>query len=160
MGQQYTLVGQSTSIGTAARDIMEIVPATNRPIKLYSFRLGQITKAQDANDSLVRFQWVRGFTTAGSGGTTGIVPGLVGSPSNGAAAGAVGAAWNTTKATGGTGKVLWEDVFDIRAGMPWVPLPEERLECSAAQNRIVLTFPDTLPFVMSFSVTVSFEEIG
>lgn len=154
----WTVIGTATSV-TGAWDLMEICPAAGRPVQIVSVRVAQKNRSQDAQDAQQRIQIVRGNTTAGSGGSSATAA-AVGSPSDGATAGATCKAFNSTAATGGTAVTLLEDCFDVRAGWLYVPVPDEREECPVSTNRIVVRLPDAPAASTTFTITVRFIEIG
>ncbi len=160
MGVMYRVVGASTSVTAAANDLLTIVPGTNRSVILVSVRISQVTKAQDANDSMCQVQICSGHTTASSAGSTFTPTPVV--PGSAAVCQATARIFDTTIASAGTKIVLCEDNFDVRAGWLYMPTPEEREELSAtiSANRFTVRLPLGPAATMSFSVTAKFIEIG
>jgi hypothetical protein len=156
----WSVVGSATAVTTNC-DLVEIVPAANRPVIIYSVRVSQKNRSQDAQDAQQRIQLVRGNTTAGSGGSS-ATPAAVGSGADGATAGATCKVFNSTIASAGTAVVVVEDCFDVRAGWLYVPTPDERDEISVAtaNNRLCVRLPDAPSASTTYSITVKFAEIG
>lgn len=158
MGIVFSVVGTKTAVTTTV-DLMTIIPAAGKPVVLYSVRVSQNTKAQDANDAMQRIQIVTGNTTTGSGGATPTARAL-GSPGAGATASSSCQSFNSTLASAGTAFVLLEDNFDVRAGWLWVPTPDERIEVPVSTNRVCIRLPDAPGSSTAYSITVNYEEVG
>lgn len=110
MGRIYTAVYQGTITNAGGNsDLIEVLPADDKPVKLRGFRLSQISEVGDAAEEGLRITVLRlGATvTSGSGGSA-VTPSPLTS-SGGAAAGCAVECNNTTVATtSGTTETLEE----------------------------------------------------
>lgn len=122
LGRKYTIHLAPTAI-TVAADLVEIDPATDKPIIVLGWRLYQTSDFGDAQDEVIGYAWVRGNTTSGSGGNTGVTPSkaLTGD----AACGATVETANTTQASVGTPVTVWSGPFNVRAGDVQVLTPDQ-----------------------------------
>jgi hypothetical protein len=124
MGRLYTVsFANGTIAASGTLDVFEIRPAANKPVRIHSIRLGQVSQIQDAEEEMIRFTLVRGNTTSGSGGGT---PTPIPLDSNDVAAGFGADTMNTTAASAGTVVTLYADTFNVRAGLQLIFTPEER----------------------------------
>lgn len=154
----WSAVGTKTAVTTTC-DLCSIIPAAGKPVILYSIRVSQNTKAQDANDAMQRIGIVTGNTTVGSGGTT-YTPKPLGSPGTSPTASSTVRIFDSTIATAGTAITLLEDNFDVRAGWLWIPTPDERIEVPVTTNRVCVRLLDAPGSSTSYSITVNFAEVG
>lgn len=106
---------------TAAQDFFSALPATQKPVALLGWNLGQYSDAGDAQDELLSIRVRKGQTTVGSGGSA---PVAIPLNINDSAAGATLRANDTTIASAGTIVTVLSDAFNVRAGDK-VMLPEE-----------------------------------
>lgn len=137
MGRLYTVVFSAVAV-SVAQDLFEITPADDKPVRLHGIMLSQNTDVGDAQDEVLRWQVIRGFTTSGSGGTA---PTPTPLSSIDTAAGFTAEVNNTTVATTGTTTTLHTDGFNVRAGLLfWWP-PECRPAASQANTTIVVRIP-------------------
>src|SRR5215218_4366780 len=98
MSRQYTVEFEGTAVTTAV-DLWELDAAAEKPIEVIGWFISQSTELGDAQEEQIRYRWVRGNTTSGSGGTaTTPRPCDLDAP----AAGFVAEACNTTAASAGT----------------------------------------------------------
>lgn len=120
---------------TAQVDYLEILAGSGRPLVLLGFELGQTSEVGDAQEEFLALVLKRmvGATSGSGGSTPTAVPVVPGNTATGATLGT----GNTTKAAGGTSAELARFVFPVRAGLLYVPTPEERIVV-AAGDRIVL----------------------
>lgn len=136
----YTVSFNAVAV-TAAQDIFELTPADDRPIEIVGLFIGQTSDAADAQDEMLGYRVIRGFTSSGSGGST-ATPRPLGS-TNAAAAGFTCEINNTTVATTGTTHDLHSDAFNVRAGEKlWLP---EGCEWSAHQGNTTIVVRITAP---------------
>lgn len=114
----YTVVFSAVSV-SAAQDLFEITPASNKPVEIVGIELGQTSDSGDAQDEQLQLSIIRGHTTSGSGGTAPTPQPL--EPNDGAA-GFTAEVNNTTVATTGTTATLWTTAWNVRAGyINWFP---------------------------------------
>jgi len=116
MGRIYTVVfqGTVTAAGTDS-DLLEILPASNKPCKLRGFTLGQTSEVGDAAEENLRISVIRlgSAVTSGSGGSSATPSPL---DSADAAAGFAAEVNNTTVATtSGSTTILGEYAWNERA---------------------------------------------
>lgn len=155
MSRFYSLSFSAVAV-SAAQDLWELVPVTDKPIKIHEIRIGQSSDAGDAQDELLQVSIIRGYTVSGSGGTTGLTPANL--DQNDATCGITIAKINdTTQANTGTAVTLLTDTFNVRSGWLYMPTPELRPRIAAATRVIVaVTAPaDSL----TMSGTITFEEL-
>lgn len=121
---------------TAAIDYLEILAATDKPLALHGFEIGQLTEVGDAQEEQLELvlKRVTGSPTSGSGGSS-ITPQPC-NPSD-TAAGATVEAGNTTKISGGTSVDLMRIGWNVRGNYLFLPPPEGRIQCLAG-TRLVL----------------------
>lgn len=126
MSRIYTVSYQGTITNAGGdTDLLEVVPATNKPCKLRGFSLAQTSEVGDAAEEGLRISILRlpATVTSGSGGST-----VTAAPmdSADAAAGATCECNNTTVATtSGTAVTLAEFAWNIRQSPYdfWFPDP-------------------------------------
>jgi hypothetical protein len=97
-GRCYSVIFENVAV-TAAQDIFELSPADDKPIRILSWELTNVSDFGDAQEEVLRLEWIRGFTTSGSGGTA---PTPRPANRSDAAAGFAAEVNNTTQATTGT----------------------------------------------------------
>lgn len=120
-------------------DLLEIVPAANRPVEVTAVYLGQTTDLGEAQEEQLQLEWITSYTTSGSGGATGTQESKkVNAPTVGFST----EVFNTTLATGGTPRTVGLDSWQVRVPYAWREiLDEESPEVSAAITRMVLRIP-------------------
>lgn len=134
MGRQYSIAFSAVAV-TAAQDLFEIQPADDKPVAIRGLFIGQTSDAGDSQDEQLQVSIIRGYTTSGSGGSSGTINAL--NPSD-AAAGFTAEINNTTVATTGTGAVLHTEAFNVRAGYGnWWP-PENMPRATQGNTTIVV----------------------
>jgi hypothetical protein len=115
MGRIYTAEfnGQTITNAGGARDLFELTPGDDKPIRIAGFSLSQTSDLGDAEEEVLRLRIRRGNTTSGNGTSiTNINPM---NPSD-AAAGFTAEHNGTTQATAGTERTLWRGGWNIRMG--------------------------------------------
>lgn len=132
---------------TAVQDLWSFLPATDKPIELLGAVLNQSSDAGDAQDEQLRVRIRRGFTSAGSGGSS-VTAGLLDALDSAAAT--TCRINDTTQASGGTIVTLLADAFNVRAGWVYRPLPEERIRCQPGVRLVI-----DLPAAPADSLTLS-----
>ena len=155
MGRIYTAVFEGVAV-TAQQDFFAVQCTASVPVRLISCRIGQSSDAGDAQDEMLRIRIQRGMTSDGSGGGT-VTPRPVDVLVGGTAASTVRIN-DTTPASGGTIHVLLADVFNVRAGWIYMPVPEERIVC-AVSTRIAIGLLTTPADSLTMSGALAFEEI-
>lgn len=115
----YTVVFQAVAC-TASQDFFEVTPADDKPVGLLGLFIANSTDFGDAQDEVLRWSVIRGFTTSGSGGSA-PTPRPTGRSDT--AAGFTAEVNNTTKANTGTTNIIHADGFNVRAGCAhwWTP---------------------------------------
>ncbi len=155
-GRVYTVTFENVAV-TAAQDLWELTPASNKPIRIIGIMLGQNNKVGDANENMLRIQIIRGFTTSGSGGTA-PTPNPINRSD--AAAGFTAEVNNTTLATTGTTKTLWNHSMNIRVGEEyWFP-EGCGPDCSPSDTTIVVRLLAAPAASTSMDGTLYVEEMG
>lgn len=145
-GRKYAVGFENVAI-TAAQDLFDIAPATDKPIVIYGFTLdnvGGTADAGDAQEEMLRLQIIRGLATVGSGGSS-ATPFKLESAAV-AAAGFTARVNDTTVAVVGGGSTESGPPFGWNVRVPlrehW---PEEACPgCSAAATRIVVRLLSTV----------------
>jgi hypothetical protein len=114
MGRIYTIPIAATASPAAIFDAWEIIPATQKAVKIRRIVLGQITDVGDAAEEMLTASVIRGHTTSGSGGASVTAQPL---DDAGVAAGVTAEVMNTTIASGGTAETTHVIAFNIRVGL-------------------------------------------
>lgn len=134
MGRVYTVAFKAVA-ATEDQDLFELTPADDHPIKVLKLILGQTSEVGDAQEEMMGFEIIRGYTTSGSGGSSAtpvpIDPGD-------AAATFAAEINNTTIAADGTTKSLHCDSFNVRSGLQFIWTPETQLMASQANTTIAV----------------------
>lgn len=117
---------------TVAVDMVELTPADDKPCLIAAIELFQTSDVGDAASEIIAHSFVRGNTTTGSGG----VAAAAGNPCNpsDATSGFTYEALNTTQATSGTTKIIFQSGWQVLAGYARVFVPEERREVTQANT--------------------------
>jgi hypothetical protein len=135
---------------TAATDLFEITPATDRAVQIMGLRLCQTTDLQDANEEVLRIGIYRDCTAGSTGTALTEVP-----YTNAALTGTVSAAIVTNRGTPSSGGTLTDVIgWNVRIPLEWFPIPELRPKFSnIAAEGPVSTF--RLMSAPADSITVS-----
>jgi len=156
-GRIYTVVFGAVSV-SAAQDFFEISPADDKPVQLVGITIDQtgISDVGDAQEELLRWQVIRGYTTSGSGGSAPTPRPLA---PNDVAAGFAAEVNNTTVANTGTAVTLHEGAFNVRSGLIfWWP---EGTEPGASQGNTTIVVRTVAPSdAITFSGTLYVRELG
>ncbi len=116
-GRIYTVNFTDIAV-TAAKTLIELIPAANKPIEIVGIEIGQTTEFGDAQDETLKLTITRGAATTGTG--TAATPAPL-SPAD-TAAGVTAKVNMTAESTGGTEVVLWNSAWNVRAGyINWFP---------------------------------------
>lgn len=156
-GRVYSVVFAAVSV-SAAQDLFEVTPASNKPVEIIGLFLTQVGNSDvgDAAEELLRFSVIRGHTTSGSGGSA-PTPHPV--KRTHAAAGLAAEVNNTTLASAGTGVALHEDAFNVRAGYAnWWPAGTE--PDAVAGETIVVRLNSAPADAITLSGTLYVRELG
>lgn len=119
MASRIYTVSFDADAATTADDLLELDAAAEKPIAVLGWHLSQTTETGDAAEEMIRYAWVRGNTTSGSGGAA-ITP----RPCNltDTAAGFAAEGNNTTPASAGTAVSLFQGAFNLRVPeLVWLP---------------------------------------
>lgn len=152
----YTVTFQAVAI-TATQDLFELTPADDKPVRLLGVFLGNSTDFGDAQEEILRWSVIRGFTTGGSGGTA---PTPRPTGRSDAASGFTAEVNNTTKATVGTTHTLHADGFNVRTGLGFWWTPETTPEASQADTTIVVRLENSPIDSITFDGTLYVAEFG
>ena len=158
MGRIYTVTFSGLAVTTAI-DFFEIIGASNKIVKIKRIKVAQSTEAGDAQSEQLRgcVKRMTGAYTSGSGGSAATPRPL--DPGD-AAATFTAETGNTSRATGGTSVVLFEDSFNVLGpGFEFVATPEEEIVL-AASSAIVIGLETAPADSVTFNGTVVVEEIG
>lgn len=152
----FSVEFDNIAIAAATTDLVELLAATNKPIAVIGWEIGQSTELGDAAEEGLRFRWVRGNTTSGSGGTA-----TTPRPMNlsDSAAGFACEVGNTTAASAGTAVNLYSTAWNIRG--PWAVWLPEGCEMVTSGTTLLVLRPVAAPTdSVSFSGTVFVREDG
>lgn len=137
MARTYVVSFDGVAV-SAAQDLFELTPADDKPIEVVGLFIAQTSDVGDAQDEILKYTIIRGYTTSGSGGSSATPAALL--PAD-TAAGFTAEVNNTTVANTGTAVTMHNDAFNVRAGLQlWFP-PEARPSASQANTTIVVRIP-------------------
>lgn len=146
MSRIYQVVFQGTITNAGGdQDLIEILPADDKPCRLRGFSLGQTSEVADAAEEGLRISVIRmpATVTSGSGGST---PTIQTVDSADAAAGFSCEVNNTTVATtSGTAAILNEFAWNIRNSPFDFWYPDERFAPLAKQGEGLFVRLQTTP---------------
>ena len=152
-GRSYSVVFTDIAI-TTAKTLIELIPATNKPIEIVGLEIGQTTDFGDTADEILKLTITRGATTTGTG--TAATPSPM-SPSD-AASGFTAKVNMTAESTGGTEVVLWNSAYNIRAGyIQWFP---EGMRPTSINGSLLLLKQSLPADSVTFSGTLYVCELG
>jgi len=163
MGRGYT-VSYSGTLANASgdADLLEILPADDKPVRLVGMRLGQISEVGDAAEEGLRISVIHmtGTVTSGSGGSS-VTP-QPPRPGTDLAAGFAAECNNSTVATtSGTASIRDEIGWNIRQS-PWETFMfDEKMQVRAVQTEAIIVRLQTTPADdITGQVTFFLEEDG
>ena len=142
---------------TVAPDLTEIAPADDIPVLVHSFRVWQTTELGDAAEENITLSWVRGNTTGGSGGNTGVTP--VPKNHRDTAASMAVETGNTTAASGGTPVTCYSTGWNVRAPLEVVFTPEQRIRADQGNTLLVLRMGAAPTDSTTIGCSVDVEEL-
>ena len=112
-------------------DIFELDAAAEKPIAVTAFGVKIISELQEAQEEWLRFKWVQGHTTSGTGAPSTITPRPL--SKNDSAAGFTCEILNDAIASAGTAVDIWPgDAVQVRNGMEVWLAPDDWLWTSGA----------------------------
>jgi hypothetical protein len=138
----------------SAIDWFEINTGSGVPIEITGIEVGNGSDAGDAQDEQIAWFIKSAHSTSGSGGAS-TTP--VKTSTADAAASATAETANTTQATGGSPVTHHAGAFNVRGGLFYKPLPEERLEF-AGSTRVVVGMNAAPTDSITWSGTLYFRE--
>lgn len=156
MGRMYTVHLAPTAI-TVAADIVELTPADDIPVLIHGFRVYQTTDTGDAAEEIIGLAWVRGNTTTGSGGNTGVA--VTPKNSRDAAAGVTAETANTTAASAGTAVTVYSTGWNVRGPLEVTFTPEQRIRVDQGQTLLVLRMLAAPADSLTIGFSCDLEEI-
>jgi len=116
-GPIYTATFTAVAV-SAAQDLFEIVAPASKRIAICEIDVGQYSDAGDAQAEMLSLLMLRGYTSAGTGGSALTAANR---SSKGRASGATVLANNTTVASGGTPTTVRATSFNVQAGWYYRP---------------------------------------
>lgn len=122
MPRNYWVDLTPTNVTTLNTDLLELLPADDKPIRVLALNLHQSSDYGDAAAEIIPVTWLRGNTTTGSGGNTVTPRPCV--PTD-TAAGFAAESFNTTAASGGTAVPLPRHGFNVALGLERPYTPDE-----------------------------------
>lgn len=155
-GRVYYIDIAPTAI-TVAVDFVEITPADDKPVEILGWEILQTTDLGDAAEEIIGFEWVRGNTTSGSGGTA---PTPRPKNPSDTAAGFACEGVNTTQATSGTGVILPHHGWNVRIPTQVIYTPEMAPEASQANTLLCLRAMAAPADSITVSGYVAVREMG
>jgi hypothetical protein len=149
LGPAFTLTFSAQAI-TVAMDYFELVAPTNKKLAIIEMRLGQYSDFGDAQAELLSIQCIRGYTSAGSGGST-PTP-IKWDPTSSRVSLATVKMNNTTLASTGTADIPISDAWNVQAsawlapprGMPLIVAPSQRFVLRGTAPADSLTMNGTI----------------
>lgn len=156
MGRIYT-VDIAPAAVTVAADILELVPADDKPLIIHDFEIFATTELGDAAEEIIGLIWVRGHTVSGSGGSA---PTPIPKNPSDAAAGFTAETMNTTAANTGTTTNGPRHGWNVRIPTRVIYTPETRPEVSQANSRMCLRMAAAPADSITISGSATVEELG
>lgn len=156
-GRIYTVGFDGVAVTTAV-DLIELDAAAGKPIEVLGWDISQSSDVGDAAEEILRYKWVRGNTTSGSGGST-----ATPRPANltDAAAGFTCETNNTTAASVGTAvDVIPGMTWNVRQGSAPIWLPEGCELVTSEATLLCLRLSAAPADSLTISCTVWVRELG
>lgn len=143
---------------TAAVDVVELVPADDKPIDIISIWLKATSEIAEAQEEWVEIEIHRGGTgiTTGSGGSA-AAAGLKSSPGLPTSSFTFEGG-NTTLATFTGGEIPFRDAFQVRVGCEIRFTPEEHIGCAQVNGGMVVRLPNAPTDSIDYKGTVAVME--
>lgn len=146
MGRIYSVVFQGTITNAGGdQDLIEVLPADDKPVKLRGFRMSNISEVGDAAEEGLRVSVIRmsATVTSGSGGSS---PTPTPPDSAGSAAGFAVKVNNTTVATTSGSTLVFDEIgWNIRNSPCEIWYPDDRFCLKAKQGEALLVRLQTTP---------------
>lgn len=155
MGKIYTLTF-APSAQTAQIDFFEVNSPSGCSVCIHSVQVGQTTETGDAQEEFLPWFIKINHSTSGNGTATTAQPLDATNPSTALATACETVA--TTQATGGSPLTKWRDAFNVRAGLLWKPIPEERIWIPPS-TRLVVGLDAAPADSITWTGTLVFEEV-
>jgi hypothetical protein len=146
----FTAIMSAQSV-SASGDLLEIVPAVNKPV---SIKWVRITQEDSETSEQLPIEFVRA-TTGGTGGTA-VTP-VPMSPGGGSFSGTV--TRNSTAAASGTLSVVWREGGNKINGWDWLATPSTEIGATAS-GFFVARLTGTPGSALTLTATVAFDEEG
>lgn len=159
MSRIYTVSFAATVTSAGGdTDLLEVLPADDKPVKLVGFILGQTSEVGDAAEEGLRISVLRHPATVTSGNGTAATPQPMDSADS-AAGFAAECNGTTVSTTSGTTVTLSEMAWNLRASPFDMWYPEPALRPKAKQGEaLVVRMQTTLADDASFACTFFLEE--
>jgi hypothetical protein len=136
LGRCYTVTFSAVSI-TATQDLFYVKPAADKICVLeavYLSNVGGTADAGDAQEELLRVEYMRfGTIVAGSGGTAPTPTALMQNDTGSSFTARVN---DTSTATGASTATVYADGLNIRVPYAWLPPPEHRIPVANASGLV------------------------
>jgi hypothetical protein len=145
---------QSVALSAGDHDLFYLAPATNRPLRVTALEFDVVSELGDAQEEVLRLQWVRGHTSASTGGAS-QTPENVGL--NGGSAGGTFRVADTAIATGGTPDLSLPFGVNVRIA-PNLWVPPYPIPVSAAETSLVLRLMAAVADDINLNATLWFEQ--
>lgn len=162
-GRAYAVAFENQTIANASGDydLFSIVPAADKVVAiegLYLSNVGGTADAGDAQEELLRLQFIRMTATVTITGGTSFTPVPLGT--NDAAAGLTAKTIHATVATTtGSSSTLHADGWNVRVPYVWLPPPEHRLFVSVSTSAFLVRLNSTVADDISASGTLIVREL-
>lgn len=153
MPRTATVTFDNIVIDATTDDLIELDAATDHPIEVIGWNIGQHTDLGDAQEEEMRMLWVRGNTSSGTGGSA-VTPRPL---DDGDTVSFTCEAGNVTTAASGGTAVEWEWPFNIRLGSD-VWLPDGCGLWTRGSNLLVIRFKAAPADSISFSGQIWVKE--
>jgi hypothetical protein len=121
---------------TAQIDVLEIIPASAKPVMLLGWEFGQTSEVGDAQEEWLELV-LKYYTTAGTTGSGGGTSTFRPTTPNSTTAGVTLKTGNTTKYTGGTSIEMARFPWNVRQTCLYIPLVEERIVADASKPLVL-----------------------
>jgi len=153
LGSIFTATVAAVAV-TAIQDVWEIVAPPDKRVRIREVVISQYTDFGDAASEILSVKVIRGFTTAGSGGSVPVANCVADA---GKSSKAVILANNTTQAVNGAGVVVRASAWNITSEWTYIPDQAERIVLQPNQRLVVMI---TAPAdSITLNSTIVWEEI-
>ncbi len=143
---------------TAAQGLWEVRPATDDPIRIWAFEIGNLTEVGDAEEEQLELNLIRrtGSPTSGTGGAAVTeVPAV----QDDVATTATVRENDTTEASAGTAQVMLKIPWNVRIPYIW-SAPHERAAIQVKDNDLIVLDLITVPAdTLNIAGWVLYEEV-